>query len=69
MRWAPAVLDEPIAEITGSKGFPSAAGHLNQGAGTAVGQRIFQVANRFDLRGPEFFLDERRHVLEARTQR
>jgi hypothetical protein len=63
------MLDEPITEITGGKGFPAAAGHLNQGARTAVRERILQVTNRFDLRGPEFFFDERWHVLEARTQR
>jgi hypothetical protein len=46
------VLDEPIDEVASRVGLPATAGHLDQGSRSALGQGLFQVADRRDLGGP-----------------
>ena len=49
----PGVLDQPVTEVAGNKGLPGAGGHLDQGAGPVLRQRLLQIADGLDLRGPE----------------
>ena len=46
-------LDEPVDEVDGGEGLAAACGHLDQGARTILSQRLFEIVNRSDLRGPE----------------
>ena len=46
-------LDEPIDEVDGGVGLAAAGGHLDQGAGTVLSQRLFEILDGGDLRGPE----------------
>ena len=46
-------LDEAVDEVDGGVGFAAAGGHLDQGAAFVGGEGFFEVADGFDLRGPE----------------
>ena len=55
----PAELNEPVDEVDGGEGLAAASGHLDQGARTVLGQRLFEIRNGGDLRGPEAGGDQR----------
>ncbi len=57
-----AELDEPVDEVDGGEGLAAAGGHLDQGARTVLGQRLFEIRNGGDLRGPEAGGNERMRV-------
>ena len=46
-------LDEPVDEVDGGEGLAAAGGHLDQGARTILSQRLFEIVDGGDLRGPE----------------
>ncbi len=48
-------LDEPVDEVDGGEGLARAGGHLDEGARTVFGQRLFEIPDGGDLRGPEAF--------------
>ena len=48
--------------MTGREGLAAAGGHLDHGPRAIVGQRLFQVADGFDLHLPEAIGDEFRHL-------
>ena len=61
----PGELDQAVDEGNGGEGLARAGGHLDQGARAVFLQRLFEVVDRGDLRGPEAFFLERRHGLQA----
>src|SRR5437660_1846321 len=46
-------LDEAVNEVDGGVGLATAGGHLDEGAAFVGGERFFEIADGFDLRGPE----------------
>src|SRR5206468_460698 len=46
-------LDEAVNEVDGGVGLAAAGGHLDEGAAFVGGERFLEVADGFDLRGPE----------------
>ena len=46
-------LDEAVNEVDGGVGLAAAGGHLDEGAAFVGGQRFFEIADGFDLRGPK----------------
>ena len=52
-------LDEPVDEVDGGEGLTAAGGHLDEGARTILSQRLFEIRNGGDLRGPEAGGDQR----------
>ena len=46
-------LDEAVDEVDGGEGLAAAGGHLDQGAGTVLSQRLFEIVDGGDLGGPE----------------
>ncbi len=53
-------LDEAVNEVDGSVGLAAAGGHLDEGAAFVGGEGALEVANSFDLRGPQI---ARRHLI------
>jgi hypothetical protein len=58
----PGEFDEAIDEVDRGEGLSASGGHLNEGAGAVFGQRLFEVGDGGDLRGPETIRDERVRV-------
>jgi hypothetical protein len=58
-------LDQAVDEADGGEGLAAAGGHLDQGAGLVGLERVLQVADGDDLRGPQAGFDERRQGLQA----
>src|SRR5207247_5726056 len=56
-------LDEAVNEVDGGVGLAAAGGHLDEGAAFVRGEGFFEVADGFDLRGPEITL---RHLIRSR---
>ena len=46
-------LDEAVNEVDGGVGLAAAGGHLDEGAAFVGGEGFLEVADGFDLRGPE----------------
>ena len=46
-------LDEAVNEVDGGVGLAAAGGHLDEGAAFVGGEGFFEIADGFDLRGPE----------------
>src|SRR4029453_1177939 len=46
-------LDEAVNEVDGGVGLAAAGGHLDEGAAFVGGEGCFEIADGFDLRGPE----------------
>ncbi len=65
----PAELDQPVQEVDGSKGLAAAGRHLDEGAGTVLCKRLFEVLDRYYLRGPEAVFDQGRHLADAGVER
>jgi hypothetical protein len=61
------VLDQPINEVAGRIGFAAAAGHLDEGSRSTLGQRFLQVVDRGDLSRAKAVSDERGKTVEPRT--
>ena len=61
--------DEPVDERDGGEGFAGARGHLDEGAGAVFLERLFEVVDGRDLRGPEAGFLERGHVLHTLKER
>src|SRR5206468_12643534 len=59
-------LDKAVNEVDGGVGLAAAGGHLDEGAAFVGGEGFFEVADRFDLRGPEIIL---RNLIRARKVR
>jgi len=55
-------LDEAVNEVDGGVGLAAAGGHLNEGAAFVGGEGFFEVADGFDLRGPQI---TRRHLIRS----
>src|SRR5206468_2761661 len=53
-------LDEAVNEVDGRVGLAAAGGHLDEGAAFVGGEGTLEVADGFDLRGPEI---GRRHLI------
>lgn len=49
-------LDEAVNEVDGGVGLAAAGGHLDEGAAFVGGEGFLEVADGFDLRGPEITL-------------
>src|SRR5206468_8790164 len=56
-------LDEAVNEVDGRVGLAAAGGHLDEGAAFVGGEGALDVADSFDLRGPEVTL---RHLIRSR---
>ena len=59
-------LDQPVDEVDGGEGLAAAGGHLDQARGVVGGERLLEVADGFDLRGPEI---ARRHLIRSQKIR
>src|SRR5215472_19156245 len=59
-------LDEAVNEIDGGVGLAAASGHLNEGAAFVGGEGFLEIADRFDLRGPEIACG---HLIQSRNVR
>src|SRR5438093_3927346 len=46
-------LDEAVNDVDGGVGLAAAGGHLDQGAAFVGGEGFFEIADGFDLGGPE----------------
>ena len=46
-------LDQAVNEVDGGVGLAAAGGHLDQGAAFVDGEGFFEIADGFDLRGPQ----------------
>src|SRR5436189_6144661 len=46
-------LDEAVNEVDGGVGLAAAGGHLNEGAAFVGGEGFVEIADGFELRGPE----------------
>src|SRR5581483_10669804 len=55
-------LDEAVNEVDGGVGLAAAGGHLDEGAAFVGGEGFLEVADGFDLRGPEI---ARRHLISS----
>ena len=55
-------LDEAVNEVDGGVGLAAAGGHLDEGAAFVGGERFLQIADGFDLRGPQI---GRRHLISG----
>src|SRR5207244_2583497 len=55
-------LDEAVNEVDGGVGLAAAGGHLDEGAAFVGGDGALEVADGFDLRGPEITL---RHLIRS----
>src|SRR6266568_4299944 len=53
-------LDEAVNEVDGGVGLAAASSHLDEGAAFVGDEGFLEVANGFDLRGPEIIL---RHLI------
>ena len=62
------MLDEPVAGRHRHEGLASARGHLDEGAGAAVGKRPLETTDGFVLDGPQLALRQFGHLLEQPTQ-
>src|SRR5205823_9745425 len=49
-------LDEAVNEVDGGVGLAAAGGHLDDGAAFVGGEGALEVADGFDLRGPQITL-------------
>ena len=59
-------LDEAVNEVDGGEGLAAAGGHLDEGAAFVGGEGFFEVADGFDLRGPEI---SRGHLIRSQKIR
>jgi hypothetical protein len=64
-----AELDKAVDEVDGGEGLAAAGGHLDQGARTILSQRLFEIVDGDDLRGPETFSLQNRKLVEAFSER
>jgi hypothetical protein len=55
-------------EVAGGEGFSAAHGHVDQGARTVAGERLFEVGDDAVLMVPEAFARQRRHDAQAASQ-
>src|SRR5436309_3007702 len=55
-------LDEAVNGVDGGVGLAAAGGHLDEGAAFVGGERFLQIADGFDLRGPQI---GRRHLISG----
>ena len=62
-------LHETISRERGEKGLAGTGRHLDQGAGTVLGERMFEVGDRDVLRWPEQPHFQRWHLSKARAER
>ena len=56
-------LDEAVNEVDGGVGLAAAGSHLDEGPAFVGGEGALEVADGFDLRGPEVGL---RHLIRSR---
>ena len=59
-------LDEAVNEVDGGVGLAAAGGHLDEGAAFVGGEGFLEVADGFDLRGPEIAF---RHLIRSQKIR
>ena len=63
------VLDEAVGDVGRGEGLAGAGRHLDQRARAVRGERLLEVADGRDLRGPEARLSQRRQRAQAVSQR
>ena len=58
------MFDQAIDKIDRRKGLAAAGGHLDQRARPVLGERFFEILDRFNLSEPELPGNQRRHLTQ-----